>query len=141
MVDQTSPHKVRLTEKLKSHVQEVSAVSIKPPQFFRSNPEIWFRQLESQFHLSKITGTTTKFHHALTLLPEDIACDVITDDVVKYEDLKEALIRHLKANSHELIERALSAMELGDKRPSQLVTKNSRYGREDPIFKQTFHSI
>ena len=62
----------------------MSAVSIKPPKFFRSNPEIWFRQLESQFHLAKITAIT--HHHALTLLPEDIACDVITDDVVKYEE-------------------------------------------------------
>ena len=46
---------------------------------------------------------------------KDIACDVITENVMKYEDLKQVLIRHLKANSHELIERALSAMELGDK--------------------------
>ena len=76
--------------------------------------------------MSKITASTTKFHHALTLLPEDIACDVITEDVTKCEDLKQAVIKHLKANSHELIERALSAMELGDKRPSQLVNEVKR---------------
>ena len=94
-----SPHKVHLTEQPRDNIQEVSAVSIKPPQFFRSNPEIWFRQLESQFHLAKITATTQKFHHAVTLLPDDIACDVKTDDVVKYENLKQAVIRHLKAKS------------------------------------------
>ena len=105
MVEPTSPHRVHVAEQLKSHVQKVSAVSIKPPQFFRSNPEILFWQLESQFHLSKITASTTKFHHALTLLPEDMACNVITEDVTKYEDLKQAVIRHLKANNHELIER------------------------------------
>ena len=87
---------------------------------------MWFRQLESQFHLSKITASTTKFHDALTLLPENIACDVITKDVTKYEDLKQAVIRHLKAYSHKLIERALSAMKLGDKRPSQLEVKRRR---------------
>ena len=89
MVERTSPHKVHVTEQLKSHVQEMS---IKPLQLLRSNPEIWFRQLESQFHLSKITASTTTFHHVLTLLPEDIACDVITEDVTKNEDLNLSLI-------------------------------------------------
>ena len=36
------------------------------------------------------------------------------------------MIRHLKANSHEVIERALSASELGDKRPLQLVNEVNR---------------
>ena len=68
----------------------------------------------------------TKFYHVRILLPEDIACDVITEDVKKYDDLKQAVIRHLKANRHQLIERALSAIELCDKRPSQLVYKVKR---------------
>ena len=92
MGEVTSPHKVHLTEQPRDNIQEVSAVSIKPPQFFHSNKEILFRQLGSQFHLAKITATTQKFHHALTLLPQDIACDIITDRVVKYEDLKQAVI-------------------------------------------------
>ena len=45
-------------------------------------------------------------------------------------DLKQAVITHLKANSHELIERPLSAMELGDKRPSQLVNEDKRWFAE-----------
>ena len=73
----------------------------------------------------------TKFHHALTLLPEDIASDVITEDVTKYEDLKQAVIRHLKAKSHELIKRSLSVMELGEERPSQLVNEMIKGGRKE----------
>ena len=70
---------------------------------------------EGQFYLAKMTATTRKFHHAL-----------ITDDVVKYKDPKQAVIRHFKAKSHELIERALSGMELEDKRPLQLVNEVKR---------------
>ena len=51
---------------------------------------------------------------------------MITEDVTKLKDLKQAVIRHLKANIHELIERARSAMELGDKRLSQLVNEVKR---------------
>ena len=45
---------------------------------------------------------------------------------MKHEDLKQAVIWHLKANSHELMERAVSAMELRNKQPSQLVNEVKR---------------
>ena len=51
---------------------------------------IWFREFKLQFHLSKITASTTKFHHAPTLLLKDIAFDVITEDFTKYKDLKQS---------------------------------------------------
>jgi len=96
-------------------------VAIKPPQFFRNSPETWFTQIESQFILANITKSETKYHHLISFLPEDIACEVISPTVKTYEDLKSAVINYLKANKHQLIETALSAIELGDKRPSQLV--------------------
>ena len=55
------------------------------------------------------------------LVDIDIVANVLTDEIVGYEDLKKAVLDHLKANKHELIEQALAAVELGDKRPSQLV--------------------
>ena len=58
-----------------------SSVSVKPPQFYRNNPEGWFRQLESQFHLAGITKSVTKYHYVIAALPEDIACDPLVDDI------------------------------------------------------------
>ena len=100
---------------------EINRVSVKPPPFYFKNPGSWFRQMDSQFVLAGITQSTTKYHHIMAALPEDIVANVLTDEIVGYEDLKKAVLDHLKANKHELIEQALAAVELGDKRPSQLV--------------------
>ena len=61
----------------------------------------------------------------MAVLPEAIASKVI-DNASTYETLKEAILDNLKSNKHELINQALSAMTLGDKRPSQLVTEIKR---------------
>lgn len=105
-------------------VSGIAHFSVKAPAFYRKSPETWFRQLESQFHLAGITSSTTQFHHALAALPEDVACDApITTD---YAVLKAAVLESLRANKHQLIEDALAAVELGDKRPSQLVNDIKR---------------
>ena len=100
----------------------VNVVSFQPPPFYLKNPSSWFRQKESQFVLGRITSTVTKFHHVIAHLPEDIVADILTDDITEYDQLNKAVLDHLQANKHQLIEQALSAFELGNKRPSQLVS-------------------
>ena len=51
-------------------------VSIKPAPFYKRSPETWFRRLESQFSLAKITNPETMFYAVLAALPEDLACDL-----------------------------------------------------------------
>ena len=69
----------------------------------------------------------TKFHHILSCLPEHIACDSALDTVEEdYENLKKAIIENLSGNKHELIEQALSAVPLGDKRPTRFINKFKR---------------
>lgn len=105
-------------------------VAVKPPIFYKKSPETWFRQMEAQFTLAGITKTTTKFCHVVSALPEEIACGVLTDDCETYEDIKAAVLTHLKANKHQLIEQALSTMDLGDMRPSQFVAEIKRRFRD-----------
>jgi len=102
-----------------------AALSVKPPPFYPKYPETWFKQLESQFILSKITNTSTKYHIALSNLPENVAANVIGDDA-NYENLKKSILDSLKQNKHNLIEQALAKMSLGDKRPTQLVAEIQR---------------
>jgi len=106
-------------------VTPISRVSVKPPPFYLKSPETWFLQLESQFHLAGITSPTTKFHHVIASLPEDIACNVLCSNT-NYDDLKKSIIESLKANKHQMIEEALSALSLGEKRPTQLVVEIKR---------------
>jgi len=105
-------------------------VAVKPPIFYKKSPETWFRQMEAQFTLANITKTETKFCHVVSALPEDIACGVLTDECKTYEDIKGAVLTHLKANKHQLIEQALSTMDLGDMRPSQFVAEIKRRFRD-----------
>ena len=44
---------------------QVGRITIKPPTFYRSHPQVWFRQLESQFALANITSSQTKVHHVM----------------------------------------------------------------------------
>ena len=88
---------------------------------------MWFRQMESQFHLAGITLSSTKFHHILSCLPEHIACDLALDTAKEdYENLKKAIIENLSANKHELIEQALSTVPLRNKSPTQFINELKR---------------
>jgi len=106
---------------------QVSHVSVKPPPFYVKSPSTWFKQMESQFHLAKISSSATKFHHVLACLPENIACELPLDSLGDdYDELKKAVVSNLTANKHELIEQALSTVPLGDKRPTSYVNELKR---------------
>ncbi|GBM98268.1 Retrovirus-related Pol polyprotein from transposon 297 [Araneus ventricosus] len=71
--------------------------AFKPPPLRRNNVELWFSQIESQFLISGISREETKFLHVVAILEEDILSYV--------SDLGTLL----------------SDMQLGDKKPSQLL--------------------
>lgn len=104
-----------------SSISNVARLNMKPPQFYRKSPELWFRQLESQFVLAGLTSPVTQFHHIMAALPEDVMCHIDFDSVADYAALKSAVLDSMKANRHQLIEEAMAAIELGDRKPSQLV--------------------
>jgi len=101
------------------------AVSVKAPMFYTKHPSAWFKQIESQFVLSKITNTVTKYHIALASLPEDVIGDIMPQKE-DYDTLKETVLNSLRENKHKLIEQALAKMSLGSKRPTQLVAEIQR---------------
>ena len=109
-----------------TEVLSLSHISVKPPPFYTKSPQVWFKQLESQFHLAKITSSQTKYHHTLAALPEHIACNLIIDESDNYENLKKVIIESLTANKHQLIEEALNTISLGNLRPSLFVNELKR---------------
>lgn len=57
-----------------SQTGNIARVAVKAPPFWRANPEIWFRQMDSQFQLAGINVEITKFHHIVSALqPEELA--------------------------------------------------------------------
>lgn len=97
--------------------------SIKLPPFWISKPEIWFKQIEAQFSLSKINSDKTKYNLVITNLPFEIITniyDIINDPPQNnmYKTIKETLIHRLTSSEEQRLDDLLSGSEMGDRKPS-----------------------
>ena len=102
-------------------------VTIRPTTFYRNNPQVWFRQLESQFALA--TSSQTRFHYVMGALPEDVAVN-LPMDVIAYETLKEQIIGIYQKSRQELFKEALESILLHGHKPSVCFMRIKR-GLED----------
>lgn len=107
-----------------SHNTEISAVSLKLPQFWTSCPEAWFIHAEMQFVTKGITQSRTKYEHIVTALPQEVIVTVL--DVIKspisenpYNHLKNILIERHSLSENKKLDKILSDSEIGDRRPSE----------------------
>ncbi|GFT00415.1 uncharacterized protein TNCV_1981561 [Trichonephila clavipes] len=106
---------------------QISHVAVKPPPFWKHNPALWFVRLEAQFDLAKILNDTTKFNYVLSAVESDIL-NSVSDLVLrppengKYEALKKRLIEVHSESEDSKIRILFHGLELGDQRPSQLLT-------------------
>ncbi|XP_075163114.1 uncharacterized protein LOC142235741 [Haematobia irritans] len=81
--------------------QEMARVSVKIPPFWRSNPALWFKQVESQFITSGIVSDSTKFHTVVGSIDASILSE------------------------EKRLRRLLREIEIGDKKPSALLREMS----------------
>ncbi len=103
----------------------VSRVAIKAPPFYRRNPAVWFRQMESQFVLGGVSTDVRKFHHVLASLPEDVAVN-LSIDINSYEELKNSVIQLFQKSKNELLEEALGSISLDGEKPSVCLVRIQR---------------
>ena len=54
----------------------VSAVSVKIPLFWPTDPEVWFAQVEAQFSTCNITSQRTRSDHVIAALAPEIATEI-----------------------------------------------------------------
>ncbi|XP_072400976.1 uncharacterized protein [Diabrotica undecimpunctata] len=99
--------------------------AIKAPEFWRTEPELWFLRLEAQFQQAKITTDNCKFDHTVTSLNSEVLIEVA--DIVKnptagnaYIQLKARLLDRYGTSSDEKIHK-LMELTLGDLKPTQLL--------------------
>lgn len=104
---------------------QVSRVAIKPPPFYRHNPAVWFRQLESQFELAQITNEQTRYHHVMATLPEDVAIN-LNPTLNTYSGLKDLILQIYQKSKSELLEDALGSVSLDGQKPSLCVLRLQR---------------
>lgn len=115
-----------LDEPLLSGQQEISRVSVRIPPFWRNNPALWFKQVESQFITSGITLDSTKFHTVVGSIDANVLSEV--SDIIlnppesnMYETLKKNIQERFMDSEEKRLKRLLREIEIGDKKPSTLL--------------------
>jgi hypothetical protein len=97
--------------------ENISSMRIKPPAFAESSVPTWFRILEAQFHLAKISSTKTKFYHALSQLPPDVVDRLPQPslDSESYDVIKQAVITTFEQSKLELFNGLMSKQNYNGK--------------------------
>ena len=122
----------------------ISKVSLKIPSFWKIDPKVWFYQLECQFRVNRITSDQSKFDYVISSIDPEVLShiyEVITDPPRenKYETVKDLLIAAYADSEQQKTQKLLHELELGDQRPSLLLTKmrNLANGKVDEEFLRT----
>lgn len=105
---------------------ELHRVAVRVPPFWPEKPELWFCQLESQFHLNGVTQDNTKFWYVVSQLEARYACaveDIITNppNTDKYATLKNELVKRLSTSLQFKLKQLLEHEEIGDRTPSSFL--------------------
>jgi len=106
----------------------VNAVSVKLPDFWSTNPALWFVQVEAVFETSNVTRDRTKYIHCIAKLPErvlesiaDIIAECQPDTPDGYQQLKTRLTGSYGLTKWQQLAKLVDHPGLGDERPSALM--------------------
>jgi hypothetical protein len=105
----------------------VAAVSVKLPEFWMDDPEMWFAQAEAHFRRAGITVSATKFDYVLMQLPAKARTSVreivrIADTLPDpYEVMKTKLTASYTKSRWRLVFELFEHPDLGDRRPSEMM--------------------
>ena len=101
------------------------AISPKLPDFWPSDPELWFAQVEALFEAQNITQEKTKFAHVVRVLPARYASEVrditLHPSEQPYKTIKEELQKRVCMSRRQQLQQLLHVEDLGDRKPSQLL--------------------
>ena len=117
-------------------VASVSAVSVKLPPFWPSDPDLWFAQVEAQFATRGITVEQTKYEYIVSALAPDTATTVrdliLTPPAnTPYTTLKRELIKRTGGSNQQKLQKLLNEVELDDQKPTQLLRRMRQLWRTD----------
>lgn len=105
-----------------------ASVAIKLPEFWKSDPAMWFAQAEAQFILAGVTRDATKFYHIIAKVDQTVLCHI--SDLVanppendKYPAIKTRLLSRFEMSPQAKMEKLLNSCDLGDMKPTHLLAR------------------
>lgn len=125
----------------------VSAINLKLPAFYPSDPALWFGQVENLFLTRRITSQKSKFAYIVSSLQPEVAQevrDILLNPPTQtpYDTIKAELIRRTSASEQKRLRQLLISEELGDRKPTQLLRRMHQLlgdrQLESSILKQLF---
>ncbi|GBM58798.1 hypothetical protein AVEN_179343-1 [Araneus ventricosus] len=123
----------------------IARVAVKAPPFWRANPALWFRQMESQFTLAGVTSEITKFHHIVAALQSE-ELEVVGDIILNppadepYDALRKRLCSQYADSKEQRLRDLISGMPLGDRKPFRLLLE-IRSKAENKISEELLKSL
>lgn len=123
---------------------QISRVAVKAPPFWRSDPLLWFKQMESQFIMAGVTQDSTKFHTIVASIESNIL-EKVHDIIINppttnmYDALKAKLISAFSDSEEKRLRKLLTDVDLADKKPSELLSQMRSLAQgkiSDDILKQ-----
>lgn len=106
----------------------VAAVTVKIPEFWSEDAELWFSRIESVFRRASIRSPLTKFDYVMEKLPNEVLVtirDVVRSVTEQTEDpyslIKERLLSSFKPSPWAQVNKLLDYPEIGGSRPSAMM--------------------
>lgn len=107
-------------------IAKVTKIQIKAPPFWKTNPALWFCQLEAQFEMNRITSDKAKYFTVVAAIESTIlnqVSDLVLDppDTNRYTTLKTRLLDVFVDSEQSRLKKLLGEIELADQKPSFLL--------------------
>ena len=104
-----------MTDRKETPTEFVTKVSVKLPDFWTEDPDLWFLHTEAAFRNAQITQSKTKFDHIVQKLPQKIMVSVhslimgsAASSETPYKDLKAKLVSSSQACLYQAGKRFLN---------------------------------
>lgn len=132
-----------MTDDNKNDNKMIQMESSNLPQFWHSNPKLWFKQCELIMSSARYTTDETKFNHIIKHLSES-QCGLISDVILnppdkdKYQHLKDTLIKRSEESEMRRLQSVLNTVEMGNQSPSSFHRNLTRMAGESSALTADF---
>ena len=108
--------------------EHLNRVAAKLPEFWTTDPPLWFHHVESTFRTSRVVESRTKYDLVVQKLPQAVMTSVrslvlgsIGSSSTPYEDLKAKLVASFTLTKWQRATKLIHHPGIGDLRPSNLM--------------------